>query len=330
MKAVRITAFGPPSVLRLQEVPDPRPAEHEILVRVHATALNRADLLQRLGKYPPPEGTRADIPGLEFAGEVEAAGEAVSRFRVGDRVMGLLPGEGYAEKVVTPEEMALPIPTNLSFVEAAAIPEVFLTAYDALVRQLRLKQGERLLVHAVGSGVGIAALQIARHFGATTFGTAGTDEKLRKARDLGLDVGVNYTKADFAEVVRRETHDQGVDAILDLVGASYWDKNIACLAQRGRMILIGLLGGAEAKVNLARIMWKRLRIFGSVMRGRSLTEKADLTRRFETELLPAFASGDLKPVVDRVFPLHDAAAAHAYMEANRNFGKIVLQVAGGA
>lgn len=326
MKAIVITRYGDPSVLQLQEVAAPEPAAHELLVEVHATALNRADVLQRLGRYPPPAGVREDIPGLEFAGEVAQVGNKVTRFKKGDRVMGLLPGEGYAEKVVTPEQLALPIPDTLSYEQAAAIPEVFLTAFDALFLQLHLQMGERCLIHAIGSGVGLAALQLARHAGATVFGTAGSDTKLDRVRELGLDFGINYKKEDFEKIVRAETGEQGVHAILDTVGAPYWHKNLACLAQQGRMILLGMLGGAKTDANLATILSKRLHIMGTVLRARSLEEKASLTLLFRQRILPLLAAGKIKPVIDRTFALEDAAQAHTYMQENKNFGKIVLRV----
>jgi putative PIG3 family NAD(P)H quinone oxidoreductase len=326
MKAVIITKYGDPAVLQLQEIAEPAPSAHEILVNVRATAVNRADVLQRMGRYPPPAGTREDIPGLEFAGEVEKIAAQVKTVRPGDRVMGLLAGEGYAEKIVTHEHMAMPIPANLSYEEAAAIPEVFLTAYDALFNRLDLKKGERLLIHAVGSGVGTAALQLAKALDATAFGTAGSQEKLDKARELGLDFGINYRNQRFEEVVLSETGARGVEAILDVVGAAYWQSNLACLANRGRMVLVGLLGGAKTEVNLATLMGKRLKIEGTVLRSRSLQEKIALTRAFEKHVLPLFAQGKIKPVIDRVFPLEKASEAHAYMESNRNFGKIVLKI----
>lgn len=323
MKAIIITQPGQPDVLKIQDVPDPIPSAHELQVRVHATALNRADLLQRRGKYPAPSGVRGDIPGLEFAGEVEQVGENVTAFQPGDRVMGLLPGEGYAEKIVTHERMALPVPENLSFEQAAAIPEVFLTAFDAL-NQLDIKLGERLLVHAIGSGVGIAALQLAKTAGVPVFGTAGSEAKLEKAKKLGLDIGIHYKTQDFAEVIAAETNGAGVQAILDVIGADYWERNLSCLAPKGRMIVVGLLGGVKTEANLATILTKRLTIIGTALRPRGLEEKMILTQTFREQVLPLFASGKVTPVIDRVFALEDAAEAHSYMEANKNFGKIVL------
>ncbi|MFQ5863783.1 MAG: NAD(P)H-quinone oxidoreductase [bacterium] len=326
MRAIVITKPGGPDVLQLQEVAEPQPSADEILVSVRATALNRADLLQRRGYYPPPPGVRQDILGLEFAGEVEAVGNKVTAFKCGDRVMGLLSGEGYAEKIVTHERMAMPMPKNLSFAEAAAIPEVFLTAYDAIFLQLGLSLGEQILVHAVGSGVGIAALQLAKVAGATVFGTASSEAKLAKAKALGLDFAINYKTRDFEEIVLAETQGQGVNAILDVVGAAYWDKNLACLATKGRMILVGLLGGAKVEANLGTILRKRLRILGTTLRARPSEEKIALTQAFQKHVLPLLASAKIKSVIDRTFALEEAAKAHTYMEANKNFGKIVLQV----
>ncbi len=326
MQAIIITQPGPPAVLKLQDIPEPTPDSHQLLVNVHATAVNRADLLQRRGLYPPPPGVRGDVPGLEFAGEVVQVGASVTNFQPGDRVMGLLPGAGYAEKIVTHERLAMPIPANLNFEQAAAIPEVFLTAFDALFLQLQIKTGERLLIHAVGSGVGVAALQLAKNAGVTVFGTAGSDDKLTKAKSLGLEVGVNYRTQNFQEAILNETRGEGVHAIFDMVGASYWEKNIACLAPQGRIILVGLLGGAKVEANLSDIMRKRVRIIGTVLRGRSLAEKIDLTSKFQKQALPLFESGKIKPVIDRVFPLEHAADAHAYMEGNQNFGNIILRI----
>ncbi len=326
MKAVVITRPGGPEVLELQDTVEPRPGPDQVLVRVRATALNRADILQRQGLYPPPAGVRTDVPGLEFAGEVEAVGERVTGYREGSRVMGLLPGESYAEKIVTWERLALPIPPDMSFVEAASIPEVFLTAYDALLLQARLKAGEAVLIHGAGSGVGTAAVQIARLAGAATFGTAGSDEKLSRAAELGLDVGINYKQQDFPDIVREHTSGGGVDVILDVVGAPYFEKNLDSLASQGRLLLVGLLGGPTASVDLSRIMGKRLTVLGTVLRPRPLEEKIALSQKFQALLLPLFDKNSLKPVVDRVFPLEEAARAHTYLEDNRNFGKVVLKV----
>ena len=324
MRAVLIQEPGGPEVLRLREVPDPAPSPGEILVRVRATALNRADLLQRRGLYPPPPGVHPRIPGLEFAGAVEAIGSAVTEFRPGQRVMGLLPGEGYAEKVVTPERLALPVPDRLDFQEAAGIPEVFLTAFDALHLQGGLGTGQTLLLHGAGSGVGTAALQLCRLTGATSVGTSRSRTKLDRCLELGLDHAVLTEHGDFRDAVLELTGGKGVDLILDMVGAAYLEQNLSCLAPRGQLILIGLLGGPSGPIDLSRILKQSLRIRGTVLRPRPVEEKIRLNQEFRRRILPCFENGALTPIVDRAFPLEEAAEAHSFMESNGNFGKIVL------
>jgi putative PIG3 family NAD(P)H quinone oxidoreductase len=329
MKAIVITRPGGPEVLQFQDVPDPLPGPEDLLVRVHATALNRADLLQRQGGYPQP-GPRAayDIPGLEFAGEVIAMGERVDGFAVGDRVMGLLAGGGYAELVTTHFRLAMKVPGNLSWEEAGATPEVYITAHDALL-QCGLVSGESVLIHAAGSGVGGAAVQIARVMGASlTIGTAGDAAKLAKAASLGLDVGVNYRQQDFADEVRKATGGRGVDVILDVIGADYWDRNMASLALKGRMVLVGLMGGNSTNANIGVLLQKRASVRGTTLRARPIEEKGAATRAFEKQVLPHIAGGRVKVVVDRVYSLAEAAAAHEYMAANQNFGKVVLRPGG--
>ncbi|MBI3743196.1 MAG: NAD(P)H-quinone oxidoreductase [Chloroflexi bacterium] len=326
MKAVVITKAGEPEVLRLQEAPEPEMGPDDLLVDVKATALNRADLLQRRGGYPSPGDVRAEILGLEMAGVVAKAGSRASGFKSGDRVFALLNGAGYAERVAINHAMALPIPANLSFEQAASIPEVFITVYDALFNWCHLAMGERVLVHAAGSGVGVAATQLAREAGATTFGTAGSADKLRRAAELGLNVGINYREQDFPVVVREQTKGQGVDVVLDVIGAPYFEKNIASMAVKGRMVLVGTMGGGKAEVNVGALMPKRLSVYGTVLRMRSLGEKIALTDQFRRHVLPLIERGRVVPVVDRVFPLAEASEAHRYMESNANFGKIVLKV----
>lgn len=327
MRAVRIVRPGGPEVLKLDRVEAPAPGPGDVVVEVRCTALNRADLLQRSGRYPPPDGTRADIPGLEYAGVIERAGEGVDETVVGSWVMGLVPGAAYAEQVATPIAETLPIPERLDFLGAAAVPEAFSTAWDGLF-QANFHAGDSVLVHAAGSGVGTAALQLARAFGASQiFGTASA-AKLEGIRERGLplDHAIDYRSHSFRDVVRRETGGRGVDVVLDLVGGSYWEDNLGSLAERGRLVLIGLLGGVTARTNLGVLLRRRLRVVGTVMRSRSPAERREVASRVRDELLPLLADGRLEPVVDRVFPLEAASEAHRYMEDNRNLGKILLSV----
>jgi len=327
MKAIVIPKFGGAEVLELCEVPEPECGPEDLLVAVRATALNRADLLQRLGFYPQPGPRPAyDIPGLEYAGEVVGVGSRVEGFVVGDRVMGILSGASYAEKIATHHRLAVRVPENLTWPEAAAIPEAFITAHDAL-SQCELGCGESALVHAVGSGVGAAAVQVAKLLGATPIiGTAGSADKLAAAKELGLDVGVDYRSADFVDATKHATEGRGADVIVDFVAASYLERNVRALATCGRMVVIGLLGGTRAELDLGVLLGKRASIRGTVLRARPLEEKAAATRAFEKAVLPHIVSGRVRPVVDSVYPLARAADAHRYMESNANFGKIVLEV----
>lgn len=329
MRAAVITEPGGPEVFQVQEVPDPVAGPEDVLVSVHATALNRADLLQRRGRYPGPPGTRDDIPGLEMAGIIEAVGERVVGWKAGDHVMALLGGMGYASKVVVHERMLMPVPPNLDLVQAASIPEVFLTAYDALFLQCELQVGEAVLVHAAGSGVGTAAIQLADAASCRIFGTAGSKEKLERAAELGLDVGINYHEEDFAEVIRERTEGQGVDVILDVIGAPYWERNIASLAVKGRMVIVGSMGGGRVEqMVIGQLSAHRASVRGTLLRARPLEEKATLVQAFNRRIVPLFANESLVPVVDRVFSLDEVGEAHEYMESNANFGKIVLQIDG--
>ena len=328
MKAIRILRPGDPDVLELVDVERGQPGAGQLGVAVHATAVNRADILQRRGGYPAPPGWPADIPGLEFSGTVEEVGDGVDESVVGSWVMGILGGGGYAEHVVTDESHVLGIPAGLQFVEAAAVPEAFFTAYDALVVQGGLREGMTVLIHAAGSGVGTAAMQVARAFGASRiFGTASAGKlEAIAARELPLDVPIDYTRQSFRDVIRRETAGQGVDIVMDLVGATYWSDNVASLAVRGRLLLVGLLGGTMAQLNLGVLMRRRLTVIGTVLRSRTAQEKSVLTEQVLRDLSPRFASGELEAVVDRVFSLAEAAEAHAYVEQNRNLGKVMLRV----
>ncbi|WP_026370301.1 NAD(P)H-quinone oxidoreductase [Kallotenue papyrolyticum] len=321
MQAIVIREVGGPEVLELREIPTPEPVADQVRVRVRATALNRADLLQRRGGYPAPFGAPQEIPGLEFAGEIDAVGPLVERLRPGDRVFGIVGGGAYAEYVITTERMAVPIPANLDWIAAAAVPEVFMTAHDAL-RQAGFVAGERVLIHAVASGVGTAALQLVRALGGFSIGTARTAEKLAAARALGLDLDL---PAD-GWLERLGATVGEVDVILDLVGASYLQDNLQALAPRGRLVLIGLQSGSRATADLSLIQRKRLQVIGTVLRARPLEEKIAVTQAFARQVVPLLARGVVRPVIDRVFELAEAAEAHRYMERNANVGKIVLHV----
>jgi putative PIG3 family NAD(P)H quinone oxidoreductase len=327
MRAVVIRSPGDPDVLELGQRPIRDHGRGEVRVRVKAAGINRADLLQRRGLYPPPPGWPEDIPGLEYAGEVEAVGEGVDAWKPGDRVMGLVGGGGYAEYVVVSEREAIRVPDNLSFEEAAAVPEVFITAHDALFTQLGLGLGERLLIHAVGSGVGTAALQLAKIAGARVLGTSRAAWKLDRAEELGLDVAIDASREEVTKVVRRETDGEGVNAILDLVGGGYLAGNVESLALKGRMIIVGLTAGRTAELDMGAVLRKRLQIVGTSLRMRPLEEKISAARAFDRDVGKLLAAGTVRPVVDRVFPMEDAADAHAYMESDSNFGKLVLRTA---
>lgn len=326
MKAIVILRAGGPEVLELREVPDPPFGLEDVRVRVRGSALNRADLLQRRGLYPAPPGAPADIPGLEFAGEVEACGAHVQGFRSGDRVMGILGGGGHAEKVSLHERLCLRIPPALGYEEAAAIPEAFLTAYDALFLRGRLTAGETVLVNAAGSGVGTAAALLATVSGARVIALARSAEKRGRLEALGLARVLDPGAAGAADAIRMASGGDGVHLVVDLVGASAWTQNVDALAVRGRMVLVGMLGGGRAEIDLSVILRRRLEVIGTVLRSRPLEEKIALVQRFAATILPLFASGRLRAVVDRVVPLDQAPAAHAAMERNENFGKVVLRV----
>lgn len=327
MKAVYIREFGGTQGLEIHEVPDPsEPTGTQVLVRVKAAALNRADLLQRRGLYPPPKGFSQNIPGLEFAGEIVQTGESVTNARIGDRVFGITAGEAQAEFLLIDKSLLAKIPDNLSFTEAAAIPEAFVTAHDALLSLGGLKENETLLIHAVGSGVGLAALQLAKAKGATVIGTSRTADKLDKCREFGLDEAILISEnTNLSETVRNRTDGKGVDLILDLVGASYFQANLDSLAVKGRLILVGLTGGAKTDFDLGIALRKRLKIVGTVLRGRSVAEKAEAVEKFAADVSPLLVSGKVKPNVDKVFRLEDVARAHEYLESNESFGKVILE-----
>ncbi|HVK85568.1 MAG TPA: NAD(P)H-quinone oxidoreductase [Kofleriaceae bacterium] len=325
MRAVAITKRGGPEVLQIVERPAPAPSRGEVRVRVRATAINRADLLQRMGMYPAPADAPQDIPGLELAGEVEALGEGVERWKLGDRVFGLVGGGSYAEHVVSHERALARIPDGVTFEHAAAVPEAFITAHDAMVGQAGLRGGETLLVHAVGSGVGTAAVQLGRALGAYVIGTARTPDKLERAKALGLDAGIVAEGAKFAAAVRE--HDaEGAAVTLELVGGAYMDEDLRAARTLGRIVLVGLMAGAKHELDLALILRKRLRIMGTVLRARPLEEKIAAMRTFEDQVVPLLARGKIAPVIDVVMPLDKAGEAHARMASNAGFGKVVLTV----
>lgn len=327
MRAIVITRPGGPEVLEVREVPTPEPRGEQVRVRVRACGLNRADLMQARGSYPAPPGAPADIPGLEFAGEIDALGpDVVGPLRPGNRVFGIVGGGGFAESVVTHERMVVPIPSNLDFEQAAAVPEVFMTAHDALETQGEVRPGERVLIHAVGSGVGTAAVQLARASGCTVLGTSRTAEKLALARELGLDVPIHPLSEDFAEVARRHTGGSGVDLVIDFLGAPALAGNLAALTTRGRLVLVGLLGGGTASIELTTLLRKRLTVVGTTLRARPLEEKIAVTRRFAERVVPWLERGLVRPIVDRVFPFDDVRTAQARLESNVGFGKVVLRL----
>lgn len=324
VQAIVIREAGGPEVLQLGTLDVRDPGFGEIRVDVAAAGVNRADLLQRRGLYPAPPGAPKHVPGLEYAGTVAEVGAGVSRFEVGDRVMGIVGGGGLAERLVVHEREAIPAPRGLDLTEAAAIPEVFLTAFDALIVQAELGLGEVALLHAVGSGVGTAAIQLCRAVGARPVGTSRTPQKLERCRDLGLFDGIVVDDGAFAAKLETLTGGRRADVILDPVGAAYLEENLDALADRGRLVVIGLMGGASGTVPLGNLMRRRGRILGSVLRARPLEEKAALAQRFAREVLPLFEAGRLRPVIDEVLPMRDAQVAHRRMEANESFGKIVL------
>ncbi len=325
MKAVYIREFGGPQNLEVREVPDlPKPRGNNVLVRVRAAGLNRADLLQRKGVYPAPEGYSTNIPGLEFAGEVVEIGDEVRSWKPGDRVMAITAGEAHAELVSVDESLLMSIPEGISFTDAAAIPEAYITAHDAVFSQGELKKGETLVIHAVASGVGIAAMQIAKFAGATVIGTSRTADKLNRCRELGLDHGIVAIDGLFDDELKTLTAGRGADVILDLVGASYFKENLASLADKGRLILVGLTGGSIAEFDLRIALQKRVKIVGTVLRTRSVAEKAEATRSFVHNSMPHVRAGAIAPAVDKIFPAENIREAHEYLESNLSFGKVVI------
>ena len=328
MRAVVMTRPGGPEVLAVEERPVPTPAPGEVLVRVRAAALNRADLLQRRGRYPAPKGAPADVPGLEFAGEIADVGQVVGEWRAGDRVFGIVAGGAQAEYLCVPAALLARVPPTLDWASAGATPEAFVTAFDALVTLAGLRAGERVLIHAVGSGVGLAAVQIARALGAVPYGTSRTADKIERARELGLAGGAALPDgpAALADEVRAWTAGRGVHVVLDLVGGDYVPVGLASLEERGRLVLVGLVAGRTVEVDLGVLLARRLTVHGTVLRARAIEEKAAATRAFATHVVPLLADGRLRPVIDSVFPLDEVRRAHERLESNGTFGKVVLVV----
>jgi putative PIG3 family NAD(P)H quinone oxidoreductase len=326
MRAAWISRFGGPEVLEVRQVARPTINDEQVLVRVRASSLNRADLLQRLGKYPPPPGFPAEIPGMEFAGEVAEVGASVRQWKTGQRLFGLIGGGAQAEYLATSEHLLAEIPANLSFEQAAAVPEVFITAHDALWTQANLRPGESVLIHAVGSGVGLAAVQLCRAIRAVPYGTSRTAGKIEQAVSLGLEAGLavreNFDELETA--AQKWTAGKGINVVLDLVGGPYVKACQKLMASKGRMVLVGTIAGGNYELEARYMLSKRLKVWGTVLRARSLEEKIEVTRGFASEVVPLLASGLLRPNIDSTFKLDEIAKAHARLESNATFGKVVV------
>jgi len=320
MKAIIITKPGGPEVLQIKERPAPQPGDFEVLIKVNAAGVNRPDIIQRKGNYPPPPGAPADIPGLEVAGIIEACGNSVTSFKNGDAVCALISGGGYAELAVANAAHCLPVPSNLDFAEAASLPETVLTVWHNVFQRGRLKAGEKFLVHGGSSGIGVTAIQLAKAFGATVFATAGSNQKCEACLELGADLCINYKEEDFETVLR----DKGVDVILDMIGGDYTEKNIRLLHTDGRLVFINAMKGGKGYFDAIDIMRRRLTITGSTLRNRDVAFKADLAAEVYKHVWPIIESGKFKPVVYKVFPLAEAADAQLLMESSEHIGKIVL------
>lgn len=330
MKAAVISRPGGPEVLEVHEVARPAPVADQVLVRVMASALNRADLLQRQGRYPAPPGAPADIPGIEFAGEIVDAGPLAQMWRPGQRVFAISAGGAHAEYIVAQERTLAEIPQNLDWNEAGAIPEAFFTAHDALWIQAALRPSETVLIHAIGSGVGVAAVQLVRALEAVPFGTSRTKDKLDRARRLGLEDGVVLTDdlSPMVDAAKRWTGGKGIDVVLDLVGGAYVGASIEALAPHGRLMCVGTVAGGRAEIELKYVLGRRLNVRGTVFRTRPLEQKIAATRVFAAEVAPLFARGLVRPVIDTEFPLGEIQAAHRRLESNETFGKVVLRIGG--
>ncbi|MBD1392483.1 NAD(P)H-quinone oxidoreductase [Mucilaginibacter sp. ZB1P21] len=324
MKAIIITQPGAPEVLQPAERPTPPYADTEVLIQVMAAGVNRPDVAQRKGNYPPPTGAPADIPGLEIAGIVKEVGKQVTRWKVGDKVCALVIGGGYAEYCNVPQGQCLPIPDNLSFAQAASLPETLFTVWSNVFDRGHLKPGESLLVHGGSSGIGVAAIQMAAALGSTVYVTAGSDEKCEFCEQLGAAKAINYKTANFSEEVLKLTDNKGVDIILDMIGGDYTAPNLQCLANDGRLVLINTMKGKDVQIDLSVVMRKRINITGSMLRSRDVAFKSAIAKNLEEHIWPLLASGEIKPVIYKVFPANETAKAHALIESSDHMGKIVL------
>ncbi len=326
MTVIEITEPGGPEKLAISRRPIPKPGLGEVLIQVAVAGVNRPDCLQRQGGYPPPPGA-SEIPGLEVAGTIVALGDAVTEWQIGDAVCALLTGGGYAEYCVAPAPQCLPVPDGLSLQQAAALPETFFTVWSNVFDRARLQPGEILLVHGGTSGIGTTAIQLGKAFGSPVFATVGGAEKIQPCLNLGAERVINYREEDFVQVVKEATHNRGVNVILDMVGGDYVQRNLSALAVEGRLVYIAFLRGAKVELNLGAVMMKRLTITGSTLRARPVADKAHIAQSLRQRVWPLLADGTIRQVIDRVFPLSEAAAAHALMESNRHVGKILLRIA---
>lgn len=325
MKAIVITRPGAPDVLQVEERPKPVFTTDEVLVKVAAAGINRPDVFQRKGNYPPPAHAPQDIPGLEIAGTIAEVGANVTRWKVGDKVCALVIGGGYAEYCNVPAGQCLPVPENLSFVEAASLPETYFTVWSNVLDRGHLKPGESLLIHGGSSGIGVTAIQMAKALGSTVYVTAGSDEKCKFCEELGATRSINYKTESFKDIIQQVTNGQGVDVILDMIGGDYTAPNLQCLADEGRLVLINSVGGKDVAIDLSTIMRKRLTITGSMLRSRDVAFKAAIAHNLEQHVWPLLASGKIKPVIYNVFPASEAPEAHRLMESSEHIGKIVLE-----
>jgi NADPH2:quinone reductase len=328
MKAIIITQPGAPEVLQIAERPIPQFIANEVLVKVAAAGVNRPDVAQRKGHYPPPVGAPQDIPGLEIAGIITEIGTNVTRFKIGDKVCALVAGGGYAEYCNVPEGQCLPIPDNLTFIEAASLPETFFTVWSNVFDRGRLQPGESLLIHGGSSGIGVTAIQMAKAIGSVVYITAGSYEKCKFCEDLGATKAINYKTEDFVAVLKEITNGKGVNVILDMVGGNYAPRNLQVLADDGRLVMINMMEGKDTQIDLSVILRKRLTITGSALRARDVGFKADIAASLQKNIWPLIASGQIKPVVNAIFPASQAAQAHALMESSKHIGKIVLSFEG--